>query len=443
MEDRALIARAISGDDEAFKELVKRHFDHVLRAVRSVVNDPLDAEDITQEAFLRVYLRLSELRDPSSFRAWAMRIALNLAADLLRGREETIPLNGLDPDRLAVPSFEEDLLRDELLEEAAREMEGLSEREREALKKWLFEGKSYGELSEELGLSYDAAFKRVRRGLRKLAERLRAKLGGLAPIPWDALIKTLGGVSLKLSVKTVALGVGFLIAGGLWIWIATTDVERPGEEMGNAAAEPGVTEAASAQSERNGGDVFAAGEFGDLLDAVMEEYRGLNYEEDEADFWGMEPAIIEGDRASVGEATAEVGSEGDEADEEYMPEELMWAIERIREICAREREVDEKLRELHEENEGLIQLALSYERMGMEEEASKIWRRQIFFVKNEVEPVSDERKSLMDERFRLLEIVGKYALEGNPIAIEFLRNEHDYFYKKLLREHGLLEEEGD
>ncbi len=83
--DALLAARAASGDLHAFGVLVERHRGAVLRVTARMVG-PDDAEDVTQDAFLRAFHRLDRLRDLESFRAWLMRIAQHAAFDALDRR---------------------------------------------------------------------------------------------------------------------------------------------------------------------------------------------------------------------------------------------------------------------------------------------------------------------------------------------------------------------
>ncbi len=66
MSDECLVNKALSGDTSAFEELAKRYYDLVRLLAFSILKDRHEAEDIAQEAFLKAYSRLRELRKPSS-----------------------------------------------------------------------------------------------------------------------------------------------------------------------------------------------------------------------------------------------------------------------------------------------------------------------------------------------------------------------------------------
>lgn len=85
-EDAALLPAFRSGDAEALATLVRRHQAALQRAALQLVHEPQDAQDVVQEAFLRVYRGRETFRGQGSVRAWLYRITINLAIDLVRRR---------------------------------------------------------------------------------------------------------------------------------------------------------------------------------------------------------------------------------------------------------------------------------------------------------------------------------------------------------------------
>ena len=87
-EDAALAASAAAGDRQALESLVRRHQAWVYNlAVRYLLN-PADAQELTQEALLRVITRIGQFEGRSSFRTWAYRIVTNCFLDAKRGQLE-------------------------------------------------------------------------------------------------------------------------------------------------------------------------------------------------------------------------------------------------------------------------------------------------------------------------------------------------------------------
>ncbi len=83
-EDTSLAYLAADGDKAAFEKLVTKHERLVSTCIYSVVNNPDDVLDISQEVFLKVYRSLSSFKGESEFSTWIYRIAKNCAYDFVR-----------------------------------------------------------------------------------------------------------------------------------------------------------------------------------------------------------------------------------------------------------------------------------------------------------------------------------------------------------------------
>jgi RNA polymerase sigma-70 factor (ECF subfamily) len=84
--DTRLLALARGGDPSALDELVRRHQRHVYNLAYRMLRQREDAEDVTQEAFLKAFEALPRLKDDAAFRSWLCRIAANLCLMRLRSR---------------------------------------------------------------------------------------------------------------------------------------------------------------------------------------------------------------------------------------------------------------------------------------------------------------------------------------------------------------------
>lgn len=82
--DESLVARSIAGDERAFAELVGRYRDRVFRLAVSILGQPFvaEAEEVTQEVFLRVHHALTSFRGEAQFGTWIYRVAFNQAVNL-------------------------------------------------------------------------------------------------------------------------------------------------------------------------------------------------------------------------------------------------------------------------------------------------------------------------------------------------------------------------
>ena len=93
--DLVLVQALQAGDDRAFDKLLRRHTDAVYRFVRRYVESDADAEDLTQEAFVRAYFRVRDFGSRAKFVTWLFRIAHKslhrlFAQSPLSRRSETI-----------------------------------------------------------------------------------------------------------------------------------------------------------------------------------------------------------------------------------------------------------------------------------------------------------------------------------------------------------------
>jgi RNA polymerase sigma-70 factor (ECF subfamily) len=97
-EDHAWIRRAQEGDERAFAELVEKHRARAWRVARGLVGSDEDAQDLVQEAFLRVFRSLSSFDFSHGFTTWLYRIVTNLAIDHLRKRRAAISTTAANED---------------------------------------------------------------------------------------------------------------------------------------------------------------------------------------------------------------------------------------------------------------------------------------------------------------------------------------------------------
>lgn len=82
--DFSLIQRAQAGDDAAFNQIVAAYRKRILGTIGRLIGRPEDVEDVAQEAFLRLYFSLDQLRTPDVFEPWLYRLTVNASYDYLR-----------------------------------------------------------------------------------------------------------------------------------------------------------------------------------------------------------------------------------------------------------------------------------------------------------------------------------------------------------------------
>ena len=100
--DQPLVQATLRGELHAFDTLVERHRDVVFRVTARIVGSDEEAEDVTQDTFLRAFHRLERYRGEAPFRTWLLRIAHNTAVTHLTTRRiATRPLDRTDEDLVA------------------------------------------------------------------------------------------------------------------------------------------------------------------------------------------------------------------------------------------------------------------------------------------------------------------------------------------------------
>lgn len=92
MSDADLVSRSRKGDCEAFGQLVVRHEQAMLAIARAYFAEEADAQDATQEAFLKAFEKLGQLKDDRRFGGWLAQIVVNTCRYVLRTRSDRVSL---------------------------------------------------------------------------------------------------------------------------------------------------------------------------------------------------------------------------------------------------------------------------------------------------------------------------------------------------------------
>ena len=174
-EDAELVRRTTRGELEAFERLVDRHRPVVVRVAARIVGSD-DAEDVSQDAFLRAFHRVHHFRGDAPFRSWLLRITHNAALDHL-ARRRPVPV---DPETLdtSAPSASrppaERLEVRERIERLERKLHGLSYQHRVVLVLRDAEGLSYEEIADITDTPLGSVKGRLHRARQEFVDILRA-----------------------------------------------------------------------------------------------------------------------------------------------------------------------------------------------------------------------------------------------------------------------------
>ena len=203
--DKALISRAQSGDEQAFADLMRANYAFVYAIVIGIMDNPHDAEEVVQDTFLNVYRGLAQYEEQTKFRSWLATIARNRALNWLREQKmDTVSINEVEEHTLQIPNtLDDQLIRDEQRELIRRAMETLSQKDREIAHSYYLDGASYDELTTTHGLSYKAIAFRLSRTKQRLAKRLQYLLTGLSVPPATTLKQIYSGGFTAMKIGTV------------------------------------------------------------------------------------------------------------------------------------------------------------------------------------------------------------------------------------------------
>lgn len=184
--DITIMLRVRADQPGAFEELVQKYQHRLVGVLHHIMRDAVEAEDLAQEVFLRIYRARKRYRAKAKFSTWLFTIANNLALNALRNRQRKplvpLPVNDSGPlgprpaERLAYDHREpptQRLATQELSEVVRHAVEGLNDRQRMAVLLNKFEEMNYAEIAEVMGLSTKAVkslLSRARTNLRVALE---------------------------------------------------------------------------------------------------------------------------------------------------------------------------------------------------------------------------------------------------------------------------------
>ena len=193
--DQLLVERAQRGDKRAFELLVEKYQRKLARLVSRLVRDPGEAEDVTQEAFIKAYRALPSFRGDSAFYTWLYRIGINTAKNYLVATGRRAPTS-TEVDAEEAESFESGeqlrdintpeslLLSKEIATTVNAAIESLPEELRSAIQLRELEGMSYEEIAKLMDCPIGTVRSRIFRAREAIAEKLKPLLDTATDKRW-------------------------------------------------------------------------------------------------------------------------------------------------------------------------------------------------------------------------------------------------------------------
>ena len=169
--DQELVASCKQGSQDAFGRLVDKYWASVVGTVSPLLGDPDDVEDAAQEAFIRAYRCLDDLKDPDKLPAWLHAIARNAARKMLRQRR-------LEQQRLPDYELKSDLLNSDLqapfgYRELRALVNSLAPPDRAVVTLFYLAGIELNRIAEQLNIPVGTAKSRLHRSRKLMRERIR------------------------------------------------------------------------------------------------------------------------------------------------------------------------------------------------------------------------------------------------------------------------------
>ena len=169
--DEELMLRIAAGEEPAFRVLARRYAPLALRLARRVMGSSADAEEIVQEALLRLWVNAPRWRPVASFRTWFYRVVLNLCLNRKR-RAPFLPIEEASDPADPTPDAAAAMERRDIDRALTAVIAELPERQRAAIALTYHEGLTNAETAAALGTSVSAVETLLVRAKRTLRQRL-------------------------------------------------------------------------------------------------------------------------------------------------------------------------------------------------------------------------------------------------------------------------------
>lgn len=174
-EDSDLVARARSGEEAAFEELVRRYRNDVYGLSYHFLRNREEAWDVSQEVFIKAYRSLGQFRGEAGFKTWVLRIAANHCKDHFKKRRvPTVSMDSLPTQDFFAGQSDpgQTLSNTELGAAIQQALDGLPAKHRMAFVLREFEDMSYKEMAEVMACSEGTVMSRLHHARKKLQSKL-------------------------------------------------------------------------------------------------------------------------------------------------------------------------------------------------------------------------------------------------------------------------------
>jgi RNA polymerase sigma-70 factor (ECF subfamily) len=170
LSDNEVIGKVLNGNPELYRLLVERYKNPVAAVIKGMLGDCPEAEDVGQEAFIRLYNSLADFRGDASLKTYLIRIAMNLSLNEIKKRKRynnsTVYLDSVENiiHEVEMPAVE----RTEIYESIQNAMDQLDHKHRSVFFMRIVEGYSTKETAEVLKIPVGTVLSRLSRALEEM-----------------------------------------------------------------------------------------------------------------------------------------------------------------------------------------------------------------------------------------------------------------------------------
>src|SRR2546425_6863866 len=185
-KESAVLKRIREGETELFSQLVEAHQRKIYRVALYYVRDPLAADSLTQDSFIKAFENIHRFREEASFETWLTRITINLCLNFLKQQQRELKRNitesfGEDDQgnvltfQIADPtgSPEERLIRQEMMQRVERAISLMSPQQKAVFQLRHYEGLSLEEIGRVMQMNIGTIKSHLFRAVQKVRDMLR------------------------------------------------------------------------------------------------------------------------------------------------------------------------------------------------------------------------------------------------------------------------------
>lgn len=174
-DDRRLAEMVLEGDNVAFDYLFDRYREAIHRLFVQRTGSRTDADDLLQETFIKVYIRIHRYNPVYTFGQWVYTIARNTFVDYVRKQQDDLPID----ERFAsppsnIPTPEENIIRQQQRNQIERYLDRMTPRYRELIVLRFFDELSYEEIADKLALPMGTVKTRIHRARAEMCRLIAA-----------------------------------------------------------------------------------------------------------------------------------------------------------------------------------------------------------------------------------------------------------------------------